>query len=269
MTRLSFYEYHYHSDPSFKIIFHRDTVTKEIYSQLHWHSSPELLFVTEGEITVNCDGVFTVFYPNEIAVIGGNRLHQIFSVTEAAAYYCLILDEGVCFDFPEITNKSDDRQAVALFKKIIEEMEHRAPFYREAVKGYSLSLYSLLCRRSDNFAGAEKSSAGTKKVALVKQAAKLIYENYQKPLSLEAIADTLGISKYYLSHIFKEISGSTVTEHLNYIRCKNAGVMLKSGKYTVSEAAYASGFSNLSYFSRIYKKTMGVLPKHTADNGTS
>ena len=78
--------------------------------------------------------------------------------------------------------------------------------------------------------------------------------------TFEEICKKFNASKYYLSHIFKEITGQTIISHLNFVRCKHAKSLLKSGNYNVSESAYKSGFNNLSYFSKTYKSIMGNLP---------
>ena len=253
------YEYHKHNDFAFKIIFHKDILTKETIMPLHWHSSPEFLYIIDGEITVICDGKSNNYTKGEIAVINSNQLHQISVLSDNAVYYCLILDKTICFDFSNMPERTSDSETVNLFKKIIEEMENKKTYYRETVIGYSKSLFSLICRQAVNGSKTEQNS-NLKKVSIVKRAAQFINENYQKNISLEEISNFLNINKYYLSHIFKEISGSTIIEQLNYIRCTKAKTMLKSGKYNVSECCFACGFANLSYFSKTYKKIIGNSP---------
>ena len=51
----------------------------------------------------------------------------------------------------------------------------------------------------------------------------------------------------------------TVIEYVNILRCKEAKRLISEGQ-SVSEAAIASGFNNLSYFTRTYKKYVGELP---------
>lgn len=50
-------------------------------------------------------------------------------------------------------------------------------------------------------------------------------------------------------------------EYINKLRIKKACELLKSGMYTVSEAAEKTGFTNVYYFSRIFKSITGVNPK--------
>ena len=60
---------------------------------------------------------------------------------------------------------------------------------------------------------------------------------------------------------FKEFTGKAPLEYRNDIRLNNAKIMLQSGQYTVSETAEACGFSNLSFFTRLYKNKYGHTPK--------
>lgn len=61
--------------------------------------------------------------------------------------------------------------------------------------------------------------------------------------------------------LFREYTGQSPVEYRNGLRLSAARAKLQSGQYTVSEAAEASGFSNLSFFIRLYKKRYGITPK--------
>jgi len=61
---------------------------------------------------------------------------------------------------------------------------------------------------------------------------------------------------------FKQCTNVSIFEFLNSHRCSEAKKLLRQ-EHTVSEAAFACGFENLSYFSRTYKKYIGVLPNKT------
>ena len=93
----------------------------------------------------------------------------------------------------------------------------------------------------------------------VKKTLEFIAEHYTEKTSLEEIACVCGITKYHLAREFKRYTGHTVITHLNVLRCRRADVCLSEGM-TVTEAAMASGFESVSYFSRTYKKIMGVSP---------
>ena len=94
----------------------------------------------------------------------------------------------------------------------------------------------------------------------------LVYlqEHYKEKLTVEEIAEALHFSKSYLSHSFKEITRYSLISYINLLRCQNARVMLLAGS-SVSEAAAECGFSEISYFTRVFKKTMGILPSAVED----
>ena len=69
------------------------------------------------------------------------------------------------------------------------------------------------------------------------------------------------MSEVNFRRLFREYTGKTPIEYRNDLRLKKAQTMLQSGEYNVSECAEASGFSNLSFFIRLYKKKFGYTPK--------
>jgi AraC-like DNA-binding protein len=55
-------------------------------------------------------------------------------------------------------------------------------------------------------------------------------------------------------------TGKTLVEYINIVRCEHARELLSSGSFNVGESAEQCGFQDISYFSRIYKKYIGILP---------
>lgn len=84
--------------------------------------------------------------------------------------------------------------------------------------------------------------------------------NFAEQIRLDDIASEAGISKYYLSRLFRKTTGCSFKQLLNIRRINTAKrLMLEEGK-NVSEACYAVGFNNLSYFIRVYKKYEKMRP---------
>jgi len=69
------------------------------------------------------------------------------------------------------------------------------------------------------------------------------------------------MSEVNFRRLFREYTGMSPIDYRNDLRLKNARAMLASGEYNVTEAAEASGFSNLPFFIRLYKKKFGHTPK--------
>jgi len=81
-------------------------------------------------------------------------------------------------------------------------------------------------------------------------------------LNVSALTRELGLSNSMLYRKITSLTGKAPVEYIRYIRLQNAATMLKQEDVNVSEAAYANGFNDLSYFSKCFKKQFGVSPKH-------
>lgn len=78
--------------------------------------------------------------------------------------------------------------------------------------------------------------------------------------SVSSLAEDLHISSRYLSDLLKQESGKTALELIHIYLVSEAKNLLKTEDQSVSEIAYALGFENMSYFSRLFKKEVGVSP---------
>lgn len=96
---------------------------------------------------------------------------------------------------------------------------------------------------------------------VINQALSYIQEYYDsKDLSLQVIAEHCHISPSYLSRIFKQKKGCTITEHINKTRVEEAKHLLQQPDTTITDTAKKVGFSDRSYFSKVFKKIMGLSP---------
>ncbi|MCF6334295.1 MAG: helix-turn-helix domain-containing protein, partial [Spirochaetales bacterium] len=96
-----------------------------------------------------------------------------------------------------------------------------------------------------------------------------IRENYQKPLQLSLVADEYGITGSYLSRLFKEHLGTNFIDYLNQLRLKKAITLLESKKYPIKEIAYIVGYQDPNYFSRIFRRHMGISPSDLEKRGVN
>lgn len=101
--------------------------------------------------------------------------------------------------------------------------------------------------------------AGTKP-ELAHSAQKLIRESYAQKFSLEAVANTLHINKYYLLRIFKSETGMTLLEYHNFVRCKEAEALLQSQEYSISMVASMVGYVSASHFTQVFRRITGLTP---------
>ena len=89
-----------------------------------------------------------------------------------------------------------------------------------------------------------------------------IQKNFADKLTLDSLAENVNVCKNHLAREFKKYTRITIVEYINSLRCKNAQMCILNGE-SIATAAVVSGFDNLSYFSRTYKKHIGFLPSQT------
>lgn len=94
----------------------------------------------------------------------------------------------------------------------------------------------------------------------VERVVALLRKNLVEPLSLEGIGREVGCSPFHLSRTFSAQTGMTIPQCLRKLRMERAAELLQSGKYNVTEAALAVGYSSLSHFSQSFCQTMGCCP---------
>ena len=83
---------------------------------------------------------------------------------------------------------------------------------------------------------------------------------YMKDISLEQVAEVSGISSFYLSRLLKQELNQTFVGILTEIRMINALRMLWEGKHSIKEIALQSGYNNITYFYKVFKKYTGMSP---------
>ena len=258
------YEYHSYPDSNFRVLYNIDGRTmQKPDNRMHWHINPEFLYFLEGKAIVRSDETETTVEAGEIAIISSNRLHTIDALTPSCRYACLIPDSDYCGGITDYPFKCNDPSAISNFENLMEEYSKKEEYYKIAVKGYVAALASNIARSRTEEESAAKTSD---KLTSVKAAVEYMYRHFSENITIEDICNEIGLSKYYLCHIFKEAMGVSILNHLNYIRCRKARTMMKSGKYNVSESAYECGFHNLSYFSKTYKEIIGNLPAKDLKN---
>lgn len=103
---------------------------------------------------------------------------------------------------------------------------------------------------------------------LFEQAKAYLETHYQQPVTLDAIARSLRVSPYHLSHVFSAESDFSLFEFLTRLRMEKARSLLEAGRHTVAEVAYAVGFDSGNYFAKVFHRHFGFRPRELHSRGT-
>ena len=204
---------------------------------------------------------FTNSDDNDVIVKAG----ELVFIPKNTIYYSTYLEEGsetkiVQFDlktgslptylsFPHKLAFPEAGEQINSFFKPIKNHVFGHPFY------YRSKFYELLWKIDESF-----SKIPTKYKRL-QAAISEISENYNKNEKVSYYAELCDMSEVGFRRLFHDYTGQSPIEYRNDIRLANAKIKLQSGEFNVSEVAEESGFSNLSFFIRLYKKKFGYTPK--------
>lgn len=85
--------------------------------------------------------------------------------------------------------------------------------------------------------------------------------NLDKDLSLVKLAELVYLNPTYLSRVYKQITGTNISEYIYYARLNKAKKVLRESNLKVQEIAFAVGFESVAYFIRTFKKSTGMTPQ--------
>lgn len=95
---------------------------------------------------------------------------------------------------------------------------------------------------------------------LIEKATEYMKHHFTKAISLQDVADHVAVSKNYFSEMFKRVTGQNFIDYLIQLRLKRSSVLLQTTTLKVYEVAEMSGFNDVKYFSRLFKKMMKMSP---------
>lgn len=157
----------------------------------------------------------------------------------------------------ELGQRIEDDHLFNVIKKLMSEINSlwlsNKPFKEFRIKAYFMELMSYLI--------SWKTQEGINYYNIKKVDTIIDYmsKHYNEKISLENLASMVNISIPYLGSIFKEVTSKAPIEYLMSIRLSKAKQLLDDG-YKVSECAINTGFSDIYYFSKYFKKQEGMTP---------
>ncbi len=135
-------------------------------------------------------------------------------------------------------------------------------FLAQSIKGLLFNREKLRYYYTNNIANIEEESFDISQQNFLKRINDLIEKNLENSsYTVEDLARDLTISRVQLYRKVKAILGISISDHVNNLRLYKSKELLKMSKLSISEIAYAVGFSTPNYFSSSFKNKFGIAPK--------
>lgn len=260
------YEFHKTEKGELPFFFHHDTILPNTKDALrrHWHPNIEILLVTHGGGLAHSAGEKISFSVGDILIFNSGYTHSIDTYQEETRYYCLIPHREFCLDNELDTDllsfplRIRDKEATAYYRKFIDLFDSDHP-YRRA--GTCVALLNLLFHLTCHFAAAQPlSEKNPSSNEGIRVAIAYLRAHSQEKLTLDSLSHEAGMNKYHFARSFKKITGDSPIAFLHRTRCENAKALLLHSEASLPEISASVGFSDLSYFCKIFHRYVGCSP---------
>lgn len=149
--------------------------------------------------------------------------------------------------------------------KLIKEWNKLPVIQKNIFESWAKMLFDMLNyifkHEYDFLVFSETEKQITRSQEVLNRALLHIRENYhQRSISLESVAKEVCLSHFYFSHLFKRELKMTFIDYLTKVRLETAVKLLKNLRLNVNQIAYAVGYQDSNYFSKVFKKSYGFAP---------
>lgn len=259
----------------------------------HWHAEVEIIVIKKGIGTVYVNLTKYTVKSGDVIFVFPEQLHSIEQFEDNCMEYENIFfkrnilnspGNDLCnYNFiiplfsgqirikPIIdTNCSFHSELLHLIKNIDDLCEVKPYGYQLAIKGYLFQIMFLLVSDTvSNTVSNTSSKINQKSLDKIKMILTYISEHYQEMLTIEDMANYCLYSKSNFMKFFKETLGMSFITYLNDYRLEIAAKELLTSSDNIIDIAIRTGFENLSYFNRSFKKKYGITPgKYRKGDGT-
>jgi AraC-like DNA-binding protein len=144
-----------------------------------------------------------------------------------------------------------------LFEKMYLEYRQMNNGYIDIIRAYLIEIIVKIFRYTPE---SPKKDVTTRNSALIQKAIEYMKLNYRSEISLSDLALRSFLSKNYFSRLFKEVTGTNVSDYIQYLRTEQACTLLRATEMKVTEVAKQAGFSDMKFFYEVFKKITGKKP---------
>ncbi len=226
-----------------------------------------LIYCTDGSGVIEVDGQKYVLGCSDAFCIPRGAKHRYYADSENpwSILWVHFKGENIRY-FPveekrlvHMNSRHSDNRMMVLFNLLFRVLE------KNYTLGNFIYISQVLSLILSEIYFREKFDESTMQDRHVTMVIRFMYQNLDKNLSLQQIADEVRLSKSYLNAVFKSQTGRAPVEFFIHLKMKEACKLLKSTNLYIYEVSARLGYEDQYYFSRIFKKAVGMSPRDYKD----
>ena len=163
--------------------------------------------------------------------------------------------------FPEYICREEPWQSQlhAVLIEICERFEKGEKAYELLIKAKLYEVWYLLYTHAALTEGAAGGARDSRAV-MIKEVIAYIQAHYEEHIGIPELAERFHVSEGHLCRMFKGMTQKSVVEYLNYYRISVSVELLNMGEHDIGQIAGMTGFNNISYFNRMFRRFMRMTP---------
>ncbi len=245
------------------------------YHPLHWHEEIELLYPLNGESTIQIEGRKYQITNKHLTVIAPRQVHSTYTYSNTSMFICIHISGKYMekylpdLDMYKIHCIPDDitDEQFPEYLSICKQMEELTRLYIEDVPAYLMEaegiIMQILARLIRYFSVrtiTEESAADKLTLERIRNVITYVEEHFREPISLNNIAEHLGLGKEYFCRFFKKNMGMSFLQYVGEVRVSHIYQDLIRTDIPIGELAEQNGFSNQKLFNRTFRAVYGCTP---------
>lgn len=247
-----------------------------VYRPMHLHKELELCVVLSGSCRVSTDRQGVEAGPGEVLLFDAGSSHELCASGVPARLLTLQISNSFCARFyPQIRSirfgcrglsacllperLTALRRAMLLALRAYLRDTPEAPFACMAQVNEIFAI--LLSDTPYRVLSDTENMTQTRNAERMHRILHYLETHYSEPVRLSEIAEREGLTQTYLSHLFREQLHIPFQDYLARLRLEAAMLLLRQSDTTLTDAAYACGFSDPKYLNRSFQKNLGMSPR--------
>ena len=253
-------------------LYYVDSAHPRYEMPFHWHMECELILVLQGTLSLSLDGEMLELCAGESAFLPEGIIHG--GTPHDCIYECIVFDmerflqdSTICRERytaalgpgARIQTRFDRSGAVGrIVDRLFETMEKEQPGYEFITTGLLWQFIGTVLQQRLYTKPSDESQRSSSRAEQIKKVLLRIRRDYAAPLTLDQLAGEAGLAPQYFCRVFRQVTGRTPIDYLNYYRVECAAELLCATDDSVTEIALLCGFNDLSYFIRLFRQYKGV-----------
>lgn len=253
-------------------LYYVDAAHPRYEMPFHWHMECELILVLQGSFSLSLDGEILELGAGDSAFLPEGIIHG--GTPHACIYECIVFDMD---RFLQDSTICRERYTAALgpgariqtrfvrssdvgliVDRLFEAMEKEQPGYEFITTGLLWQFIGTVLQQRLFTKPSDGDRRSGDRALQIKNVLMRIRKDYAAPLTLEQLAAEAGLAPQYFCRVFRQVTGRTPIDYLNYYRIECAAELLCATDGSITDIALQCGFNDLSYFIRLFRQYKGV-----------